>query len=273
MTTQSQYLRFALAGALALSAAATQAATLADGTTGNGSLILNAYDATSKVSYAFDTGLRLNDFTGTGNLSFDLSSDPNWQAFQSQITSGDYVRYNVVSWADVNSPTNFVALSTSNANVTEADNSIISGDIGFTTNNQLKQATAGENPFINALNAPFNDPSNPNAAHNSAYIQQATYSPGYFGESFQDTWNTKFTFDTTADIGTALNFYRLDLTAPFTNNLKKVTVTTFSGQWDLTSAGELSYTAVPEASTAASLMGGIGALAVLGWARRGKNAA
>lgn len=242
----------ALALAATTLAGSAFAATLADGTTGNGSLILNVYDATTKVSYVKDTGLRLNDFTGTSNLSFDLSGDANWTTFLANTAAGDYVRYNVVAWSDVNSPLNFKALTTTNAPATQG--STTSGNVGFTTNNQLKQATAGENPFINALsNGPVNDPLNPNPAHDSAFVTQASFSPGYFGDSFQDTWNTKFSFDTTADIGTSLNVYKLSLNG--TANLSKVLITSYSGQWDLSKAGALTYTVpgtpptVPEPSS------------------------
>lgn len=240
--------RTALAGAIALAlSGAVQANTaLYDGTSGNGSLFLNVADETTNWSFAFDTGLRLSDFLaapGT-NRTFNLAADANWQTFLTKITNidgPDAVVYNVVALNSV-APTNYTSLVSSAAPTgTEA------GNVGSTTNSNLKQFSA-VNPFINAVNQVTS------ATANTAVVSQAANEAAYFGSSFQNNWFGKAGFDTTAPIGSSLNFYALALNG--TSNLAKAAVTAFSGTWTLTSGGELSYSA-----TAVPLPGSLGLLA------------
>jgi hypothetical protein len=85
-------MRLNLIAAAALLAAAPAFAAIAPGTTGNGELVLVVADSTAKVSFAFDTGVLMNDFVlnanvkGT-NLSWaDTSADPSWASFMSAST-------------------------------------------------------------------------------------------------------------------------------------------------------------------------------------------
>ncbi len=203
--------------------------TIKDGVTGDGSLILDVTDSTSQTSFTFDTGKTLSTFNGNAGLSFNLATDPNWTAFAASIGSGDTVTYNVVGVDTVNpngsTPANFTLDGTSNAAAGSS-----SGQLGSITNTALKQISA-VNSFISAVN----NLSLP-ASTNSIFATAANSKPAYAGASFS-LGTEKITAGDV--IGTPQGFYQWTLNG--TVGLTKANLATFAGQWDLTSAGLLTY--------------------------------
>lgn len=91
-----------LAAAAALVLAAPAFAAIAPGLSGNGELFLNVYDSTTQVSYAFDTGVRMDDFFVQGqaetgaHLSFSVATMPLYQTFRS-IAVASNLQWSVVA--------------------------------------------------------------------------------------------------------------------------------------------------------------------------------
>lgn len=202
--------------------------TIKDGVTGDGSLILDVTDTTSQTSFMFDTGKTISSFNGNSNLSYDLSTDPNWVAFAATIASGDTVTYNVVGVDTVSStnPQNFTLDGTSNAPAGTS-----SGSLGSIYNSQLKQISA-VNSFISAVN------NSTSATSNSLFATAAANKPAYAGSSFSLGTEKVTAGDV---IGTAQGFYQWTLNG--TQNLTKANLATFAGQWNLTNGGALTYIA------------------------------
>ena len=91
-----------LAAAAALVLAAPAFAAIAPGSSGNGELFLNVYDSTTQVSYAFDTGVFMDDFFVQGqaetgaHLSFSVAALPLYQTFRSLAVTSN-LQWSVVA--------------------------------------------------------------------------------------------------------------------------------------------------------------------------------
>lgn len=69
--------------------AAPAFAAIAPGSSGNGELFLVVQDAAAKVSFAFDTGITMDDFIanaplGLGGKTFNLSTNQAWLDYKAQ---------------------------------------------------------------------------------------------------------------------------------------------------------------------------------------------
>lgn len=221
-----------------------------DGTTGDGSIILDVTDTTSQTSFTFDTGKTISSFDGSASLSFNLASDPNWTAFAASIGASDTVTYNVVGVDTVSSttPQNFTLVGTSSAAAGSAN-----GQLGSITNNQLK-AISALNSFISAVN------NTTSATTNSVFATAATNNAAYAGASMS-LGTEKITNGDV--IGTAQGFYKWTLNG--TTGLNKAIIATFAGQWNLASGGLLTYTtsAVPLPPGLALLLSGMALTALI----------
>jgi hypothetical protein len=258
-----------LAGALAISAAGgASAMSLSDGISGNGSIFLNVVDTTNSTSYAFDTGLHVNSFTGTSSLSFTLTSDTNYQAFITAAGS-DQLQYNVIGENSNGAalPPDYKVDFTSNAALGTSV-----GKIGSTSNSQL-QAVSALAPFINALNT-ANAPT-----ATSVYVQDTgpnANDPAYFASSYSLGSGFKIIGGSSGvsniyNVGTATNFYELTPNGDINVNTTKALVKTFAGTWDLVS-GVLSFTStstVPLPDSLGLLLAGAALMGLI--ARRGKS--
>lgn len=243
-----------IAGAIALAASGTASAALFTGDTGNSSVILDVYDATSGTTFVKDLGLRLNDLFGASSTSLptiNLSTDSNWISFESIVAgAGGSVSndiYNVVALDTLGNR----YLTTTNASAA----SINTGTTGL-TNAQLKQF-ATTNPFLNTTNTYLTGTS-------SVHTADGTADSADFNYQFQTNWEGKANFDSTATVGTALNFYQLSLNG--TGNLTKINVAQNAAisQFLLTSDGLLTHVSpVPEAETWAMMLVGIGLIVSL----------
>ncbi len=233
-----------LAGAVALAAAGSALAdmSLAPGTSGDGSIFLNVIDTTNQTSFAFDTGLKVNQFNGNVSQNFSslLASDPNWATFINGVSSADLtngaVTYDVVGVNTVQT-TNFVLDATSNAPAGTGP-----GDLGSTSNSQLKGVTA-INSFINAVNQ------TPSSTTDSLFASNANTPAAYAGTKLSLGTQTA---SNPVTIGTTLGFYNWVLNGTVTS--AKATVSAFAGTWDLTSAGAFTYTVASTVPLPPSLM-------------------
>ncbi|HUL19421.1 MAG TPA: hypothetical protein VLV29_09165 [Steroidobacteraceae bacterium] len=226
----------ALAGFAALGAAGSALAdtTLFPGTSTTGSSIfVEVIDSTNNTSFTFDVGSRVGNWTD-GSLSISLASDPNWTTFIGGVGAQDNVIYQVQGIVSV-APSTYTLDMTSNS-------------LGNLSNSQLKSVGAA-NTFITAVNGTAS------ATTNSIYAAQST-NPAAYGGSL--SLGTATTNTNPHDLlGTALNFYQWTLNG--TLNTNQANVNQFSGQWDLTSAGLLTYSgaaAVPLPPSVVFLLSG-----------------
>lgn len=217
-----------------------------DGTTGDGSLILDVLDSTSQSSFTFDTGKTIGTFNGNSSLSFDLSTDANWQAFKAAVGSNQ-LTYRVVGINTV-APATYVLDGTSTASPGTQ-----SGQLGSIYNSQLK-AIAALNTFISAVN------NSASSTSNSLFATASGNDPAYSGDSMSMGSEQVTARDA---VGTAQAFYQWTLGSNPSNNLQKAPLSTFAGQWNLTSGGLLTYSAVPLPPGLALLLSGMALTALI----------
>jgi hypothetical protein len=213
----------------------------------------------------YDTGLTLSTFTGTSNLSYNLSTDANWNAFLTGAGS-DALQYNVVGVTTNGPAGDYRVMFTSNAALGTKV-----GQIGNTTNGTLQQV-ANLNPFIAAINA------STSSTTNSLYVQDTganANDAAYFGSSYAlgGGFSTTTTTSGIKDIyatGTATKFYELTPNGDINNISAKALVTAFAGTWNLVGS-TLSYTvsSVPLPDSLGLLLGGVALMGLI--ARRGKS--
>ncbi len=246
-----------IAGIAALAATGSVFAntSIANGQSGNGSVFLNVIDTNNQTSYVYDTGLHLNSFTGTSSLSHNLVGDTNWTSFLT-AAGNDALQYSVVA-ANSNGSTNTYNTDfTSNAALGTSV-----GKVGSTSNAQLGQV-ASLDPYINAINLTV-QPST-----NSLTASALTNDAAYYGDSFNMGSGFRGGAQVAgipiqAALGTSLNFYQLGLNGDGSTSSLKALVTTFTGTWDLTTGGLLTYTAVPLPKSWGLLLSGLALIGVI----------
>jgi hypothetical protein len=206
-----------LAGVAAVSATGTALAdtALLSGNPGPGSIFLEVIDSSNNTSFTFDTGLTMATFTG-GAFSQNLAGDANWQTFINGTTTGDNITWLVGGQNSASQATSSLDMTTSS--------------LGGMTNSQLKTVSAA-NPFISAVN------NTSSTTTNSIFAAQSTNSAAYGGSlSFGTSLQNMVALNA---LDTAVNFYNWVLNG--TLNLTQATAKQFTGQWELTSAGLLTF--------------------------------
>lgn len=231
----------------------------------NGTVFFNAYDPVAAVSYIRGLDQTYNSFAPTqgapASLSYNLATDPDWNAFLARVTPGN-ILYNVVSLGDSgNGRNNF--LSTVRLNPSLDATTLTSQELA----NATSQAVVGTTPatdnfglggfsgvvgYVNLSNASVD------ATFNSTYrVRDGATDVQYFGFGFQDNWAGSAYFSSTALAGTALAFAKLAPGSTPDVGSQPVGVTAYEGYWKLGTDGVLTYTGVtpvPEPGTWA-LMG------------------
>lgn len=238
-------------------AAPTAFASIEDGSGANGEMFLSVYDLAAKVSFTFDLGVHMNDFTPATehNLNYDLSADSNWTDFLAMVDNNN-IRYSIGAMNTVGNVGQSY-LSTTQATLATVKTQTNTGLKGFSI----------ANAYINAVNG-LNGFTPVEVNESVVHATTGTTDQAYFGLG-GEKWYGKAVFNSGAKVGQDTNFYKLTVSS--TKGLEKATVDLYDGYWNLSQAGQLSYVtaAVPEAETYAMMAIGLGLVA---FARRRKQA-
>ena len=243
-----------LVAALAFAAASPTFAAIADGSTGNGQLFMSVWDPVAQTSYIRNLNVDMNTFIANGNTqgySLNYAADSVLSGAYNLASNTNLV-YNVAAldstggtvvggqrYLSTTNATQAVVQQTSNSNLTA----------GFSTVNNYVQAVSNVNP-------------------NNSSAWSAADGLAYFGSGFKTNWNSKASFNSTAAVGTDLNFYALQ--ASSTAGLAKITGTPFAGSWNLGTNGTLSYSVAAVPLPPAVWLLGSGLIGMVGVARRSR---
>ena len=277
-----------LAAAAALVLAAPAFAAIAPGLTGNGELFLNVYDSTTQVSYAFDTGVLMDDFSAqaqaeTGaHLSFSVAALPLYQTFRSLAVTSN-LQWSVVAIDSTGStaPGLQRLFSTvkvgDEAKVANQTNANFTNGIGtsqggrfFDTVNSINTAVAGQSTHVVVAADQVNY-----AINGNSYSQATDSGFGYYGKAggLTATYNGTATYNAGNPLNVAASFDYV--TRSGSTGINKVLVDVFNnsqntGAWAF-DGNTLQYNltaAVPEPETYALMLAGLGGLLMMARRRR-----
>jgi hypothetical protein len=209
-----------------------------------GTIFLDITDVTTGASFIFDTGQTLSGFTGTVGYGHSLSGDANYTAFEASVGGSDILQYAVVGGA------------TSSPFTNEIDSTASSAPGGTVKGNAVLAAWQQVNNFLGPV-------ANPSGG--SSYLTSAQVGLSWTGGGFENNFNSKAQLTDFNSIGTAMNFYQEGTNNPNSSVIGAV-YTTYAGQWNLTSGGQLSYTvaAVPLPAPVLLLLSSLAMLGLIG---------
>jgi hypothetical protein len=242
-----------LVAALAFAAASPTFAAIADGSTGNGQLFMSVWDPVAQTSYIRNLNVDMNTFIANGNTSgYSLSyaADSVLSGAYNLATNTNLV-YNVAALDSTGGTAVGGQRYLSTTNATQAV-------VQQTSNSNLTAGFSAVNGYVNATALNPADSSTWTAADSSAY----------FGSGFKTNWNGKASFNSTAAVGTDLNFYALQ--ASSTSGLAKIAGTPSTGSWNLGTNGTLSYSVAAVPLPPAVWLLGSGLIGMVGVARRSR---
>jgi len=217
--------RLALALTSALSVAAAQAA-IAPASSGNGELFLNVVDAVARVSYAFDLGVRMDDFfisgqPDGGTQRFWVVDTPVWRTYLGQVSAAD-LTWSVLAADSVGSTG--VGLQRLYTTVKQGDEAKVAGltnpqltnGIGgaqggnfFGTVNSVLLAQNGQS--THSLPDPAVAPTDYDGIHGDSFSRTTDTGFGYYGKTggLTATLNGNAPFSAVNAVGKSSWFYYL----------------------------------------------------------------
>jgi hypothetical protein len=222
----------------------------------SGTIFINIVDTTTNTSFMFDTGLSVSSFADPTsyltNLATNSASSAAYASFvASESNAGgvaDSIDYSVVGNYSPTSGTPYaVTLATAVSKPTT-----VSGVIGAEAAGQIQA-------FVGTINNPAGG-----ATFNSASAAPAnTWNNGGYEAGLE---NNLGGVSDNAQVGTSLSFYAIT-TNNSSGSRNGAAVSAFTGTWDLTSAGVLTYSepsTVPLPTPLLLMLSGLGLLGLVG---------
>ena len=233
-------LRLTSLAALLLGWVLPSTAAIAPGTTNNGELFLNVYDATARVSFAYDIGLRMDDFFIQGQL--DGGSQTFWAIsptdnaifakFLTLVSSGNLFWSVVAIDSEGNTNEGQHRLYTTvrqgdESKIASVTNTRLSTGIGttiagnfFTTINSTALANLGQSTHATSAVASQSDYS----VNGSSYVLATDAGSAYYGRagSLTPTYNGNTAFSAGNAVGASSWFYYLTRSGPAAGGLVKI---------------------------------------------------
>ncbi len=224
----------------------------------NGEMFLVAFDSVSNNSFIKALGTSALAFDGLSNFSAALTGDTNWTSFSSAASfNAANVNYSVLGYSV--GATSFSSVMRTTASVTpviggtnlswDALNNDVEGNIGG-LNTWMSNGPLG-NALVTGTSSRFI----------AASVGDAT------GSQFGNQWETQMPsiVNTSAALGANDAFYTItrEQSSGRGSSAKQVIVSSVLGNWNLSSAGNLTYVSasvapVPEPETYAMMLAGLG---------------
>ena len=258
----------ALVASLALVAALPASAAMTTSGSGNSSLILTIFDATSSTSATFDLGYSLQSFVQSADNSWNLSTNANYSAAWASFAAGANMataQYAVFAGDALGSGVGAQSMFTTG-----------SGTMTAISTSTLTTALSSFDVYINANNG--RDNHNVGGVADGASFNTSGNGNAYAGVSSAYGGNNgkvgAYGADANGLVGTDLNVWNLlsGATSFANTSVTKLSVYGFNPYFNLSSAGDLSYVAVaavPEADASAMMLAGLGLMGFI--ARRRKS--
>jgi hypothetical protein len=228
---------------------------------GNGELFLAVYDSNVEISYVLDLGITVNQYVAqqqTFALSLNVN-DANWGSFLGQVDANN-LRWAVQAY-DISGPTWRLLSTVQNGDEGKMEAELI---------DPWKTGLGPANNFFNAINKtgthanPVNINSYQYAQNGSSVNALVDVGPTYYGEigGVGPNLGGFVSLDLSNAVGATAHFIKVENISVETSD--PVDVINYTNTWTFAVDGNGAYTltsAVPEASTLATMLAG---LAVLG---------
>lgn len=238
-------------------------AAISEANQGAGELFLSVFDRTAGVSYTLDLGLKIDDvIAGFASPSYSFTAavnDANFASFLTQVSAGS-LEFVVAAGDSVGS-----AVGSRNliSTVTAGQEDLVANQKNSGLNSGLSYTSA----FLGAVNS--------TGTHLGGYAVNGSSvnvagTAGYFLEGARDTGGGFFAFQNTNTAGTVAQF--VQVSRPGTSNGAS-TINTVLGIATFDKVGDtyqVSVSAVPEPSTYAMLLGGLGLIGFVARRRAAK---
>jgi len=236
-----------LLGAAALGAAGHALAASTNAGTG-GTIWLSVDDVTTGSSYVFDTGMTVSSFTGTSGYTETLGGS-NWTSFLGSIDGGSLSSTDIL---------HYVVIGASAASTTS---SVLLDFTGTGAQSNIANAKAGT--AYTQVNTFLTNRANP-AGSDSYEAPGSLGSLGWYSGGYDTNFGNAVSNTDWSAPGTAMAFYQTSNAGQ--SGLTKGTESAFSGTWDLSLAGVLTYTVpavVPLPAPLLLLLSGLGMTGLL----------